>query len=456
MSRNLLFGVLTVFLLAGALFLPFSAEDRGAVMQQHEKWPGDQPEVTGFGPNGVLTSHLPLIVLYTDGKEIPGTDGSSDKKLICDYSVIHNTSGLNRSDGVPAERGRMALSVRGNSSRDYAKKQYSVKLVDDANQTVDRSFLGMPPESSWVLNGSLLDVSQMRNYLLYNLSGEIMDYSPRCRLCEVLTVDKNGRHVYQGIYTLIEKIKVSENRLNLAVYDPAHTETSFIVQINPDIDHDVMLHLKPDSISSNRMDLEYPAQEELTDASRDYIQKQLLIFEKALFDAMATGDWTGMEEHIDMESFVDYYIINEFCQNYDAGFRSTYLYKPLGEPFRIGPVWDFDGAFDNFFQVSIRPDYMELASSVFYAALTQAPTFNDMCARRYAELRRDLLSEESLCGMIQDIGDYLGSAAERNTRLWYQKDRAYFEKSLQEMQEYIIARGNWMDENFSTSSNLIG
>ena len=42
----------------------------------------------------------------------------------------------------------------------------------------------------------------VRNYISYNIEGEIMAYSPNVRLCEMFLNDE-----YMGIYLLIEKIK---------------------------------------------------------------------------------------------------------------------------------------------------------------------------------------------------------------------------------------------------------
>ena len=48
-----------------------------------------------------------------------------------------------------------------------------------------------------------------------------------------------------------------------------------------------------------------------------------------------------------MDNWVDYFIINEFAMNYDAGNLSTYIYKELGGKLQLA-VWDFNNGFDNF------------------------------------------------------------------------------------------------------------
>ena len=48
-----------------------------------------------------------------------------------------------------------------------------------------------------------------------------------------------------------------------------------------------------------------------------------------------------------MDNWVDYFIINEFAMNYDAGNLSTYVYKELGGKLQLA-AWDFNNGFDNY------------------------------------------------------------------------------------------------------------
>ena len=355
----LMLGVVLTLCVIVAL-LPLYPKVDTSVVHQHQSYPAENKEITGFDENGVLTSHLPLIVLKAGGNVIPGADRPTDQELYCEFAVIDNNNHLNRSDDAPTQTGRMAINVRGNSSRYFPKKQYAIRTVDDAGIPQETAFFGMPAETTWVLNGSYIDYSQIRNYMMYNISSEIMDYAPQCRLCEVFLTNADGELEYQGLYTMIEKPKVSKERLDLTPYNPKYTETSFVVQMNRRIDDARIDHLKPDDVDVYSANLEYPDVEKITDSSLQYIQKEILQFEKTLYDAEYSDNWEKVNQRTDLDSFVDYYIINEFFQNYDAGIRSTYLYKNLGGKFSIGPVWDFDGAFNNFTGMEISPYILDM------------------------------------------------------------------------------------------------
>lgn len=439
-------------LLLLALLIPSRRlAQKGTVIHQHRSYPAEQAGIDyGFDSEGVLTSHMPLFIIRSQGQTIPGSPVKTDEVLNCDYAIIDNGNGINRSTDEPAVTGHMNINIRGNSSRIFQKKQYSIRLVNGKGEAEDTSLMGMPAESSWVLNGSYIDKSMIRNYILYNLSGEIMAYSPRCRLCEVMMENEAGELEYQGVYTLIEKPKVSDLRLDLHRYDPGYKETPFLLQMNARIDNLKVDHLVVrERMLIYSLDLKYPTTEILTEASEDYIRSSVLRHEKMLYDASATENWDRVNESFDIDSFVDYYLINEIFQNYDAGIRSTYIYQDIGGKFSIGPVWDFDGAFDNFHIDHMEIEWMELQSTYYYAYLLSDPLFAQRCIERYWELRRGVFSEENLINYITETRDYIGSAAERNFDKWYGGKMAQYDNDLESMIEFVRDRGAFLDAFFA-------
>ena len=43
-----------------------------------------------------------------------------------------------------------------------------------------------------------------------------------------------------------------------------------------------------------------------------------------------------VERYLNVDTFVDYFIINEFFMNHDAGLHSTYLHQQIGGTLEIG------------------------------------------------------------------------------------------------------------------------
>lgn len=453
-----------VFLLILAILSSYHPDERSTSIKQHLVYQKEDIRKTGIKQDGHLVTHLPVMIIDTKGKAVPGAQGRSDEKLLCDYQIIDHQDKMNDTSDKPTQEGHMLVSVRGNSSRLYPKKQYSLKIVNEKGETKRSEMLGMPAHDNWTLNGSYIDHSNFRNYMLYDLSSEMMPFTPRTRLCEVMMRDAFGKLVYQGIYTLIEKPKVDENRIDLETYNPKYAQTAFLLQINSPIDHVEIPHLKPDNIDVlYPAELIYPSEDEITNASLNYVKESLLKVEKALYDSYYSGDWREVEELIDLDSFVDYYIINEYCQNYDAGRRSTYLYADLDGKLCIGPVWDFDGGLNNYLHKQMDTTWLDLKSTFYFSYLVQNPDFNVRCARRYFQLRKTVLSDDYILSYIDACKEYLGSAAYRNQALWYahylkqeQSNNPNVEKfvdydtDIEKMKKYVVKRAKWLDQHFQS------
>ena len=456
MSRKIIvFLIATIFVVSIAFIKPVGKINDTEVFHQHEVCPKESKENKGLLADGTLSTHLPIVILDTKGQAVPGLTPDDVGKLECSLSIIDNKNGVNTSTEKPKVKSNISMSIRGNSSRGFKKKQYSIKLIDENGNAKSKSLLGMPKESSWILNGSYIDKSMIRNYMLYNICAEFMDNTPKCRFCEVMMTDKDGNQQYQGVYLLVEKVKVSENRLNLTPYNKRYKESSFLVQMNSHIDNYKIEHVKPDEIGAYSMDLEYPSLDEATPKTLAYINSELSTFGKMFYDANHTGNWKKLEKSIDMNTFVDYYIVNEFFQNYDAGMRSTYIYRNLGGKYCIGPVWDFDGTFDNFHNISMKKDFLELKSYYHFYYLTQDPVFIRKCNIRYKKLRKTYLSDEYLLNYIDSCAEYLKSPAKRNCDKWYGGRYSEFTEDIEKMKTFVLERGEWMDENFSLRSSFV-
>ncbi|MDO7204905.1 CotH kinase family protein [Paraclostridium bifermentans] len=61
--------------------------------------------------------------------------------------------------------------------------------MDKKGGEKEKSLLGMPRDSEWVLNAPFADKSLMRNYIALETSSKIMGYAPRVKFCEVFLVD---------------------------------------------------------------------------------------------------------------------------------------------------------------------------------------------------------------------------------------------------------------------------
>lgn len=179
----------------------------------------------------------------------------------------------------------------------------------------------------------------------------------------------------------------------------------------------------------------------------------------------------GYENYIDVDSWVDYYIIQELLANNDMCSRSTYLYKDKGGKLKMGPVWDFNNICDNYLAAEFGTEgFLFAEDKIWYKMLLKDEKFVKKVQNRYKELRKTYLSEEYLMNYIDETIEYLGEAIDRNYDVWgYTFEREYqdskleflypieknpqsFEEAVLQYKNFLIERGNWLDSNIDSLS----
>ena len=69
MNKRLTALLLLVALLLAAVLLPENGQTQShSVVHQHEVWPQESEEATGFDVYGNLTTHLPLLIVQVNGR----------------------------------------------------------------------------------------------------------------------------------------------------------------------------------------------------------------------------------------------------------------------------------------------------------------------------------------------------------------------------------------------------
>ena len=172
-----------------------------------------EPELIEF------SSNLPLVFISTLGKEVP-----KDEKLVASMRIVDTRGGRAAVTGAADFDGRVLINLRGRASLRYAKRSYTLKLVDDLEEFIKAPILGMPKESDWVLYAPYPDKTLMRDVLAYDLSNAIGRWAPRARFVEVFVCEadaKVGRRDYLGVYAFEERVKRDKNRVNIENLSPA-------------------------------------------------------------------------------------------------------------------------------------------------------------------------------------------------------------------------------------------
>lgn len=399
-----------------------------------------------FSVDEGFTSNLPIVVLsiegelaeykdFSDGMEVVDTavDPWSDGEI----SVIDTGMEQNHLTDTPVFTSELKIKKRGHTSFTFDKPQYLIKLTEDGEKR-DVDVLGMGESDSWILNGSMADKSMIRNYLSYRIASEIGGgaMAPDCRFCEVLLCDADGNYEYQGVYLFQETVSRGESRVDIDEYKKKNTYTSYIVRRDRFTNFDVMLNTygRINGLSEQWIGLKYPSESKLTPETKAYIEADFSRIEQVIY-AEDEDLFAVYDKYIDMDSFVDYFLINEFFGNYDAGEHSTYMYKNSGEKLCIGPVWDFDQAMNNYFGDEMDPQTLAFQTKPLYEQLTKDERFITCLKERYAALRKGALSEEHVFAVMDETVAYLKSA---RVREWYRWAADYEDGSFSNPHNYYL------------------
>jgi hypothetical protein len=427
-----------------------------------------------------VTSDLPLIIVegYGGGKPI-------DPEVYLDmaFMVFEPSEGRAALSALPSLATRGGYHVRGQSSASFEQAPYRIELWDNASEDADHPLLGMPAEADWALIGPFVDRSLIRNAFVYGLGRDMGLSAPRFAFAEVY-VNAEDRALqpgdYQGIYMLVETIKNHPDRLDLAQLDESDTAPEdvtggYIFKFDWAASEEPTLACSGadplggggfgaggfgqpapvDESATCWTDLEVVDPEPLAPAQAAYLTGYVQQFHDVLHD----GSFEQYRELIDLESFVDVFIINELTRNLDAYTRSAFYYKERDQPLTAGPLWDFNltmgvGFGTNLDVVGWQFEDRNVASD-WFRILGVDPAFMAQVSTRWQELRQTLLSQEQLDRRVDDLIAPLAAAAVRDFERWPVSVAAgsffqipadpTWEGQVQVIRDWLVERSAWLD-----------
>jgi subtilisin-like proprotein convertase family protein len=420
-------------------------------------------------------SNLPIVVINSGNQQIP-----DEPKIMCDFGIIYNGVGVRNymSDPFNNYNGKAGIERRGSSSQGFPKKPYGIELWDVNGNAIDSSLLGMPKESDWILSPSYSDKSLLNNFLTYELSREMGWYATRGQFCEVVI---NGQYV--GVYILMEKIKRDNDRVdiaNLQQTDITGDELTggYIFKIDKMTGNGGggwYSSFAPDTAPNGQtiyFQYDYPSDVNIVPQQAAYIAAYVDSFEMALAGPGFMDTATGYAHYINVNSFVDYFLLNELSRNVDGYRLSTYLYKDKnsnGGKLVIGPAWDYDLGYGNANYCNGSSvygwayDFASVCSGdgwqipFWWDRLLEDSTFANRVRCRWAELSQTILSVGYLHNFCDSMALYLDEGQQRNftqwpilgTYVWPNPTPVplTYQGEIDELKNWLFARWAWMDAN---------
>jgi len=424
------------------------------------------------------SSELPIIVITTGGKQIV-----DEPKVMVSMGIIYNGPGVknNITDPFNDYNGKVGIELRGSSSQMFPKKQFAVELWDAAGQDIEQSVLGLPEEGDWILFAPYNDKSLMRDALAYKLARSMGRYASRSKYFE-LVMDGD----YKGVYVLLEKVKRSDMRVDIANLKPDENSGDdltggYILKLDKasggNGSEGFTSKYPPPNRSYSQtiyFQYEYPKVAEMTPQQKSYISNYMASFEAALNGPDWKDPQKGYQKYINVSSFIDYFIINELSKNVDGYRLSTFMYKEKdsdGGRLHMGPVWDFNLGFGNAnyctnsspngfvtdFNTICPTDYWLIP--FWWSKLWGDPDYRALLYSRWSALREGPFSNSKILGYVDSVATVLDKGAQqRNFQRWpvlgkyvWPNPPDYanllsFNSEVQWLKDWIVNRLAWLDQ----------
>lgn len=316
------------------------------------------------------SSKVPAMFIKTV-KGLPWIEASKDNADVNGAMAMVGPS----ASTAPTYNGVLAeMKGRGNSTWNYIKKPYQLKLGTNTELVA-----GAGSAKTWILLANYLDASLVRNELSYNFEGALLkrsglnDYSIKGRMLD-LWVDGG----FRGSYFLTEKVQVGPTRVNITDLEKANAAANPGIDIGGITPTKASLSdprfaglteaqyvsfptvpttyktggylLEMDFASGSREEKSYfitrrgtPFTVKSPEAAHPdevaYVARYMQNLEDAIF-----SDGTAYTNYINVQSWADYYAMQELLANDDAFKSSTYMYMDGGGKLFAGPLWDCDRA----------------------------------------------------------------------------------------------------------------
>lgn len=371
---------------------------------------------------------LPIISIKTDGNV-----GIDSKEEYVEGTV--SIKGYRYATSLPQTT--MKIRGRGNSTWwIHPKKPYQMKFSEK------ESVLDMPEDKKWIFLAEYSDKSLIRNRMAFEM-GYIsnLTWTPDCFFAEVFVND-----VYDGIYNITQKVEASSNRVALG-------DTGFLLEIDqPDrLDwDDVYFNTSDFLINIKEPEISFESNE------YDYVKNHLNAFESTLHGDGFKDLENGYHKYIDVDSFVDWYLISEIVKNQDSrSFSSIFLHFIPGEKIRMGPLWDFDLAFGNVnYSECTNPDGFWVKHHKWYSRLFEDPEFVEIVKTRFAYFRDN---QQFILDKIDELAEQLKWSQEENDKRWdlfgnyVWPNPVYYdshEEEINHLKNWYNQRMNWLDSAF--------
>ena len=392
-------------------------------------------------------SGLPIVKIKTNQVVGPAMDKSSYVEGSLEIIGDGNFEGLEETNMKIKGRGNSTWWICTDASAGavVGKCPYQVKFGDKT------SVLGMPEDKKWVLLAEKSDKSMIRNKIARYM-GELSDleYTPNAEYVELFINED-----YQGTYLIGQKVEESSNRVDIG-------DDGYLIEIDTDannrIDSDDII-FKPTIWSSIHTDGVFNIKDPDIDYGSDefhLIENYINEFESVLYSNNFNSPGSGYESYIDVDSLIDWFLINEIAKTVDARWYSSIYFSYIpGEKIKMGPIWDFDLSYGNLnYSDAQYTSEFYIKQNNWIDKLYQDEVFVEKVKIRYSYYHSKL---DDIKNKIDEFAKYIDKSQKANFERWdilgvyVWPNPVYdltYEEEVERLKNWIEERMNWLNSNF--------
>lgn len=373
----------------------------------------------------------------------------------------------------------ITVKGRGNASwTSTDKKGYNIKF------SKKKEILEMNKAKKWNIISNYFDKSLLRNWTANYIANNILTNVGWNPTCEFIDLFLNGE--YRGNYIISECIEIAESKINIQDISKIDDikNGGFVLEIDFRNDADYYFESKfcklPFTLKDPDLDkIENDKAELIVQCEKDIID--------TIEEKLCSSDFEKMQlseiDFIDTDSFIDWYLLEEFAKNLDGDFyTSVYMYyNPDDKKVYMGPHWDFDHSFGNYIRsVTYDNGYKKNCSTYdglwisttqnqgkisWYELLLKNEEFKKVVSQRWNEISSSLdvlICESKDSNVIYQKAKSIQQSAEKNFLTWdilgkdiacdvfgYQERMTYMSE-VEYLINWMRLRKTWLDDYYKS------
>ena len=336
-----------------------------------------------------------------------------------------------------------------------AEKQMDFCTLDDETDLTGRTIAKfayknvVQPVESWIEMFERMlrmlhheDKSLLRNQTAMEISRICgMTWTPA-----MISVEVYLNNEYLGIYTFCENKEVAKNRVDIDL-----DKGDVYLELEQFMDNPVCFW------TTHRLPVMFSDPEEPSNELKENIIQRFRDFENVLYSENFADPETGYAPMIDVESVINYYIIQELTKNIDGNLRkSTFITLGPDSPLKFYHVWDFDRALGNCYYFPseypgttndytgwfIKDQTLE-HNEGWFARFFKDPAFVSGLQQKWAEVYPQLRNVPS--DFIDVKARELDKAQQRNFQKWQILGTETYRDKVLKMRDFYMKRLEWLN-----------